>query len=58
MKGVGTLPETAGVGVPGREPKIVDLDDLLRGERELIIRHGGQRYNLRLTSNGKLLLTK
>lgn len=32
--------------------------DLLNGAREAIIEHGQDRYRLRLTSNGKLILTK
>lgn len=31
---------------------------LLGGEREIEIEHGGQLYRLRLTSLGKLILTK
>ncbi|MGH8075963.1 MAG: hemin uptake protein HemP [Lysobacter sp.] len=33
-------------------------DDLLRGTRELLIRHGGEIYRLRHTRNDKLILTK
>jgi len=32
--------------------------DLLFGQRELLIRHGDQEYRLRLTQNDKLILTK
>jgi hemin uptake protein HemP len=32
--------------------------DLLGGAREAIIEHGQDLYRLRLTSNGKLILTK
>ena len=31
---------------------------LLEGDKELVIDHGGVRYRLRCTSNGKLILTK
>ncbi len=31
---------------------------LLRGQREILIRHGDATYRLRHTSNGKLILTK
>ena len=31
---------------------------LLEGERELVIQHQGSEYHLRLTRNGKLILTK
>ncbi len=36
----------------------VDLDAIMAGDRELIIEHRGEDYRLRVTSNGKLLLTK
>lgn len=36
----------------------IDSDDLLRGTRELLIRHGGEVYRLRHTRNDKLILTK
>jgi len=35
----------------------VDLRDLLRGSRELLIVHQGRTYCLRLTRNDKLILT-
>ena len=41
----GTLPE-------------IDSADLMRGERELLIRHGDNTYRLRVTMSGKLILTK
>ncbi len=37
---------------------LVDSDDLLRGGREVLIRHGGEVYRLRHTRNDKLILTK
>jgi hemin uptake protein HemP len=37
--------------------KIV-LRDLLEGGREAVLLHDGAEYRLRLTSNGKLILTK
>lgn len=36
----------------------VDSAGLLRGQRELLIRHGGECYRLRHTRNDKLILTK
>ena len=33
-------------------------DELLTGKKELVIEHGGDEYRLRITNNGKLLLTK
>jgi hemin uptake protein HemP len=32
--------------------------DLLQGSREAILVHGGSEYRLRITGNGKLILTK
>ncbi len=37
---------------------LVDSDELLRGGREVLIRHGGEVYRLRHTRNDKLILTK
>jgi hemin uptake protein HemP len=31
---------------------------LLAGAKELLIRHGGEEYRLRITANNKLILTK
>lgn len=36
----------------------VDSAALFGGERELLIQHGSERYRLRRTRNGKLILTK
>lgn len=41
----------------GTTPR-VRADRLLAGTRELIIEHGADEYRLRLTSKGKLILTK
>lgn len=40
------------------EPLELDSTQLLRGERELRIRHGNELYRLRHTRNDKLILTK
>lgn len=39
-------------------PREIDSDSLLGEARELHIRHGGQRYVLRRTGKGGLILTK
>jgi hemin uptake protein HemP len=39
-------------------PARVPLDSILRGRQEIIIQHRDEEYRLRITSNGKLLLTK
>lgn len=45
--------------LPCSQPvKRVAVSDLLGGGREAVLLHGGDEYRLRLTSNGKLILTK
>lgn len=44
--------------VPAPQRKRVSSQELLANEREIEIEHVGQLYRLRLTSLGKLLLTK
>jgi len=39
-------------------PFVVNAATLLRDRRELVIEHGGERYRLSFTKNGKLILTK
>jgi hemin uptake protein HemP len=41
-----------------RVPAVLSSESLLRGEREVRIRHGDQFYRLIETRNGKLLLNK
>ncbi len=36
----------------------VDSATLMKGRRELLIRHGADTYRLRLTASNKLILTK
>ncbi|MBI1921744.1 MAG: hemin uptake protein HemP [Geobacter sp.] len=36
----------------------ITVDELLGDSRELIILHAGEQYRLRVTSKGKLILTK
>ena len=38
-------------------PQRVSSEALLCGKRELVILHNGREYRLRLTQNGKLILT-
>jgi hemin uptake protein HemP len=40
------------------EIKEVSIEQLLNGQQELNIRHNGERYQLRITGNNKLILTK
>jgi hemin uptake protein HemP len=39
-------------------PRIIHAEDLFAGRREVWIQHGDQRYRLRITAAGKLILTK
>ncbi len=41
-----------------KPPPAVASEELLRGGRELVIRHGRETYLLRVTATGKLILTK
>jgi hemin uptake protein HemP len=34
------------------------VSDILQGGKEAILEHDGQDYRLRITANGKLILTK
>lgn len=40
------------------ESPALDSCHLLQGQREVLIRHGGECYRLRHTRNDKLILTK
>ena len=56
-KSKGEQPRHAGGAArPMRQPKI-SSQALLEPHGELIIEHGGREYRLRLTQNGKLILT-
>jgi hemin uptake protein HemP len=43
---------------PARELKRVSTEDLIGPAREVLIRHAGCDYRLRITRQGKLILTK
>jgi hemin uptake protein HemP len=43
---------------PIQKPRRLKVSELLAGEREAILEHSGQDYRLRITANGKLILTK
>ncbi|MCC6470414.1 MAG: hemin uptake protein HemP [Alphaproteobacteria bacterium] len=56
IEGQSSTPATAS---KAEEPlRMVDSQELLAGQRELLIKHGGDIYRLRLTSNNKLILMK
>lgn len=48
-----SLPESTQV-VP---PRRLVVEDLLQGQREVVLIHGAREYRLRITANGKLILT-
>lgn len=39
-------------------PRTIASEELFQGRRELLIRHAGEIYRLRITRNGKLILQK
>ncbi len=39
-------------------PLRISTDRLMGGRREIVLQHGLEEYRLRITSTGKLLLTK
>lgn len=43
---------------PGQPVRRIAISELLAGSREVVLLHDGTEYRLRLTSNGKLILTK
>jgi hemin uptake protein HemP len=43
---------------PTPPPARVPIQSLLQGTKEVILVHDGQDYRLRITSRGKLILTK
>jgi hemin uptake protein HemP len=38
--------------------RVVRIEEILRDAREVVLLHAGQEYLLRITRNGKLILTK
>jgi hemin uptake protein HemP len=44
--------------LPGRELRRVSSEELVGPAREVLIRHAGCDYRLRITRQGKLILTK
>jgi hemin uptake protein HemP len=39
-------------------PRIIAAERLFEGQREIYIEHDGERYRLRITRRGKLILQK
>lgn len=46
------------MSAPEAPPRRMDVQELLRGQRELILTLQETEYRLRVTSKGKLILTK
>ncbi|MGD9722551.1 MAG: hemin uptake protein HemP [Pirellulales bacterium] len=40
------------------EAREIDSQDLMQGQREIVIRHGAEAYRLSVTRSGKLILRK
>ncbi len=43
---------------PAEPPLTITSEALFAGTRQLLIKHGSETYTLRITSRGKLILTK
>lgn len=43
---------------PAHPSGVIATDALFRGQNEIFIHHNGEHYRLRITKNGKLILTK
>jgi len=51
-------PPQTGDTRPAPEPQALSFDALSKGATEITIEHKGQRYRLRTTRNGGLILNK
>lgn len=52
-------PNVSGISDPNQSAiKRFLIGELLQGQQEAVIVHNGEDYRLRITSNGKLILTK
>jgi hemin uptake protein HemP len=52
-----SCPKPAATGINAAEPA-VSSKALFKGRRIISIEHNGERYALRITASGKLILTK
>jgi hemin uptake protein HemP len=54
--------DTRSATIEGRRSAVdrprLDVDTLMNGRRDVVLVHNGNDYVLRITSNGKLILTK
>ncbi len=54
-----TMPDRAAFArAAGAAIRSVTSEALMRGQRQLVIRHGAEEYRLQVTQGGKLILTK
>lgn len=53
-----TPPPSAVKGEKATSLREIDVASLIGTEREIVLLHRGERYRLRVTANGKLILTK
>lgn len=51
-------PASATPAAQTTERRVLRVSDLLQNERQVILEHAGERYVLRITAKGKLILTK
>jgi hemin uptake protein HemP len=51
-------PPATGSERSGQNEKVIESDELFQGAREVVIRHNQDRYVLRVTRQGKLILNK
>lgn len=50
--------EANALGAVGADCRTLDLQDLMGGERRIVILHRDRRYALRITKQDKLILTR
>jgi len=51
-------PGTSETAIASRKKPRIESDHLFQGNSEIVIVHQNAEYNLRITRNGKLILTK
>ena len=49
---------TPNISVPAEKKPRIESNHLFQGNNEIVIVHQKEEYNLRITRNGKLILTK
>jgi hemin uptake protein HemP len=54
LEALGSIPVLSAAASP---PARIPSQSLFRGRREVLIEHGEREYRLRITGNGKLILT-